>query len=233
MAAVLLTIVLVAYNNVANRWPQFNRAAYVPANVVAGAALWATAVGPLGSSAASLGLTGLTLADLLLGAGLGLALTLPMFVGLFFQRTRRLLADERVASLGGARLLYQVAIRVPIGTAAFEELAFRGVLFAAWQEVSTVPVAALISSSAFGLWHIAPTLNLITANKPELGPRSRARAVGATVLAMTAAGVALVWLRLASESLAAPWALHATLNSLATVAGVMAHRKRRDREAAR
>lgn len=225
MAAALLTIVLVAYNNVANRWPSFNRAAYVPANLIAGAALCAAVIGPLGLDAGSLGLTGLTLADLMLGAGLGVALTLPLFGGLLFERTRRMLADERVAGLSGAHLVYQVVIRVPIGTAAFEELAFRGVLFAAWLQVGSITVAALISSIAFGLWHIAPTVNLIAANTPTLGPRARIKAVGATVLAMTGAGVALVWLRVETGGLAAPWALHATLNSLATVAAVMAHRK--------
>jgi membrane protease YdiL (CAAX protease family) len=225
MAAVLLTIALVAYNNVANRWPPFNRAAYVPANVLAGSVLWAVAVGPLGLSAASLGLADLAVGDLLLGTGLGLALTLLLFVGLLFERTRRVIADRRVAGLGGARLLYQAAIRVPIGTAAFEELAFRGALFAAWRQVASIPLAALISSVAFGLWHVAPTLNLIAANKPGLGPRARIKAVGATVVAMTAAGLALVWLRLESGSLALPWALHATLNSLATVAAVMAGKK--------
>ncbi len=226
MAAVLLTIVLVVYNNVANRWPPFNRGAYVPVNVVAGFLLGALALGPLGLNETSLGLTMQTARDFLTGAGLSLVMTAPMFVALLFERSRRLLADERVAGLTGGALLYQAAIRVPVGTAAFEELAFRGVLFAVWRQTTSTIVAATISSIAFGLWHIAPTLNLIAANRPTAGSRSKATAVAATVVAMTGAGLALVWLRVQSGGLAAPWALHATLNSLATLAAAAAHKKR-------
>lgn len=226
MAALALTIVLVAYNNVANRWPPFNRGAYVPANVLAGLALYAAAVGFFDASAAALGVASATLEDLLVGAGLGAALTLPLFILASFERTRRLVADERVAGLGGVRLLYQVVIRVPVGTAAFEELAFRGVLFAVWQQATTTLVAAVVSSAAFGLWHIAPTVNLITANRPDASTRSRVTAVVATVVGMTGAGLALVWLRLETQGLAAPWGLHASLNSLATLGAVVAHRKR-------
>jgi uncharacterized protein len=227
MAAVVLTIVMVAYNNFATNWPAFNGAAYVPANALAGATLGALALGPLGLSPADLGITDLGVKSYLIGAGLGAVLALPMFVGLFFERTTRLLADGRVHGLAGGRLLYEVAVRVPIGTAAFEELAFRGVLFAEWRQVATVPVAAAVSSVAFGLWHVAPTLDLMHANRRHDQGSSEVIAVTAMVIALTIAGLGLAWVRVVSDGLATPWAVHATLNSLTIVAGVVAHRRRR------
>jgi membrane protease YdiL (CAAX protease family) len=49
--------------------------------------------------------------------------------------------------------------------------------------------------------------------------------VALSVVTTFAAGLVLVWLRIVTGGLAAPFALHATLNSLSTVAAHLAHKR--------
>jgi membrane protease YdiL (CAAX protease family) len=140
------------------------------------------------------------------------------------RRGARLLADARVRHLRGGELAYQALVRVPLGTALLEELAFRGVLFAAWRAEGT-GVAAVVSCAVFGLWHVAPAATMVRVNAPAARPSSIAGAVAGTVIVTAAAGAALLWLRVETGSLAAPFAAHAAVNSLATVAGATAGRR--------
>lgn len=221
MARILVTLALALYNNVANLWPPFNRTAYVPANLLVAAALVLVAREVLDLSSAELGIDGLTMTDAGLGAAIGGAMAAPLFVLASTRRGARLVADRRVADLRGAALAYQTLIRVPLGTALLEELAFRGVLFAAWRGEGDA-TAYLISGAVFGLWHIAPAATMVRLNAP--GARLVWPVLG-TVAATALAGAALTWLRVETGSLAAPVALHATLNSLATLAGARAGRR--------
>lgn len=221
MARILVTLALALYNNVANLWPPFNRAAYVPANLLAsGAVLFAAAVA-LDLTSRDLGLADLSVPDLALGGAIGAAMAAPL---LLLARTRKgahALADRRVSDLRGRALAYQTLVRVPLGTALLEELAFRGVLFAAWRGEGEL-TAYLVSSLVFGLWHVAPAATMVRVNSP--GARLAPPVLG--TVALTALGsAALVWLRVETGSLAAAFALHATLNSLATLAGATAGRR--------
>ena len=94
-------------------------------------------------------------------------------------------------------------------------------LFAAWRAEGTL-VAAAVSSAVFGLWHVAPAATMVRTNAPRAGRRLLVVSVAATVVVTGAGGAALVWLRMETGSLAAPFAAHATLNSVATVAGALA-----------
>lgn len=223
MARILVTLALALYNNVANLWPPFNRAAYVPANLLATAGLALVASGGLGLSRADVGLDGLSAADAALGAAIGAALVVPLLALARTERGARLIADRRVAGLRGRELAYQTIVRVPLGTAVLEELAFRGVLFAAWRGEGDL-VAYVVSSAVFGLWHVAPAATMVRLNAPRAG---LVRPIAGTVVLTALAGAALSWLRLETGSLAAPFALHATVNSLATLAGARAGRRLR------
>lgn len=221
MARLLVTFALSLYNNVANLWPPFNRGAYVPANLLAAGALLGAASRVLDLSTADVGLSRLEALDALLGLGAGAALSAPVLVLALTDRAAHLVADRRVAGLRGRRLAYQALVRVPFGTALLEELAFRGVLFAAWRAEGEV-TAAVVSSAVFGLWHVAPAATMVRLNAPRTG---LVWPIAGTLVVTALGGAGLVWLRVETGSLAAPFALHATLNSLATVAGAMAGRR--------
>ncbi|MFN2389430.1 MAG: lysostaphin resistance A-like protein [Actinomycetota bacterium] len=219
----LFTIAVASYNNVANLWPVFNRWAYVPVNLLFAGTVVVVATTGLDLALADAGMAHVELGDVAVGTALGLAPVVVMVAGAGIRPLARLMADERVAHLGGAGLAYQTLVRIPLGTALGEEIVFRGVLFGLYEGYGVL-VAALVSSSAFALWHGAPTLNLVRANRPDASPRAVLVALGAAFAITFVAGLFLCWLRVRSGGVAAPTALHAFVNAGATVAGVRAQR---------
>ena len=209
--AVAASAVLAAYNNVTGlnsgheRW-------YVRLNAAAtGAALAAAA------------LSGLTLADLglgrgrwlpgRLGCGLAAGAGAAWLVIAAVPATRPVLGDQRATGLDGRDIAYQALVRIPVGTALWEETAFRGVLQAALRRVMSDTAAIAVTSGVFGVWHIRPTLQALRANGLA-GDRRRALAGTCAGVAATAAGGALLsWLRARSGRLADPVLLHSAVNS--------------------
>ncbi|MDQ4144546.1 MAG: CPBP family intramembrane metalloprotease [Actinomycetota bacterium] len=221
MSAALFAGAMVAYNNLINCWPQFHRL-YFPINVGVAAGIVVLALGPLDLRPADVGLVGNTFSEAGMGVAGGLFLASPLFIALVSPRTAKLIADRRLEDSSAGEALFRILFRVPLGTALLEEVAFRGVLFALLVPYGPVWAAA-ISSAAFGLWHVVPTIHMARAN----GVSSIYGAVAAVVagVALTfAAGMIFVWLRVQTGGLAAPWAMHSAVNSYATLAAFLALR---------
>jgi len=219
--------VLAGYNNVLGVHPWHNRR-YVRVNL-----------GATGAALAASALSGLTPADLGLGRGrwlpgragyrLASAVTAGWLLIAVVPAARPLLGDKRIASLDGRAAAYQALIRIPVGTALWEEIAFRGVLQAALRRIMPKTAAIAVTSCVFGVWHIRPTLQGLRANALA-GTRVRAVAgVTAGVSGTIAGGVLFSWLRERSGSLAAPILLHVATNSggLVTALAVAAAKPRR------
>lgn len=120
------------------------------------------------------------------------------------------LADPRLASLGTREAFGQIFVRIPVFTALIEEAFFRGVLHAALMALYPIEVAIWMGAGLFGLWHIGPAVDQARAGAKSL--RASAVHTAATVVAMTAAGAFLVWLRIETGSIWAPVAVHAAAN---------------------
>jgi uncharacterized protein len=128
-------------------------------------------------------------------------------------------ADTRAARLSGAAVLFHVLVRIPLGTALLEEVAFRGVLPAMLGRRRGARAGVVGSSLLFGLWHVLPSLGLRNANAAVAdltgtGPAGTAVVVTGAVLGTAAGGVVLCELRRRSGSLLAPFALHWAFNGL-------------------
>src|SRR5215469_10340989 len=210
--------VLAAYNNVLGVHPWHDRR-YVRVNL-----------GATGTALAAAALSGLAPADLGLGRGrwlpgrAGCRLAATAAAGWLLiaviPATRPLLGDKRITSLDGRAVAYQALIRIPVGTALWEEIAFRGVLQAALRRVMPKTAAIAVTSCVFGVWHIRPTLQALRANGLA-GTRGRAVAgVAAAVATTTAGGVVFSWLRERSGSLTAPILLHVATNSGGLIAAL-------------
>ncbi len=149
----------------------------------------------------------------LIGGAVSLLAAVPTFRSLF--------EDQRVVGASTKEAVYQMLVRIPLGTAVFEEVAFRGVLLALLLRFTDPWKATAISSGLFGLWHILPTLDVlqtspvIDATEASLGVRG---AVGVAVAATAAAGFLFAWIRLRSGSLLAPVLAHTAVNSLSFLA---------------
>ena len=132
--------------------------------------------------------------------------------------TRAGFADKRAAEGGYRRVFYHSVIRIPFGTALMEEVAFRGVLLAVVTLSWGVVAGVVVSSIVFGLWHVLPSLDFHDSHDAtaRIGDSKKAKAssVVATVLGTAAAGVGFCVLRLWTDSLFPPIALHAALNGI-------------------
>ena len=185
--------------------------AYVPTNVAVGAALLALGRRS-GSSWDDVGLDRRHVArGLTLGAAVGAVAVAGMVLGAAVPATRGLFDDGRVpAGASGWERLYQTAVRIPVGTVAFEELAFRGVLLALLRRRLPLSAAVAVDSALFGLWHIVPTLATARANDIA-GPGRVALVIG-SVVATTVGGVVFCALRVRGRHLLAPALLHLGFN---------------------
>lgn len=205
-----------------NRWPPFHRHAYVPINVAFGGLLVLLCILVFDLDRGDLGFVwdGRGLAA---GAIGGAAVASPLFLFVRSPQHSRRIADRRSADLGFGQFLYRVVIRIPIGTALFEETVFRGALFGLGMSQGML-FAWSLSAAAFGFWHIAPTLNLVTINRPVSVSSSRWRAAVLAVILTGAGGVFFTFLRVELGGLAAPVGFHSALNSTAAVASYLAWR---------
>jgi membrane protease YdiL (CAAX protease family) len=123
---------------------------------------------------------------------------------------RTQLADPRIAALSPAKAFGQIFVRIPVFTALIEEAFFRGVLHAALMALFPTTAAIWLGAGLFGLWHIGPGIDQAQANDKSMLAGTMHTAV--TVIATTVAGLFLVWLRVETGSIWAPFAVHAAIN---------------------
>ncbi|MCH5643847.1 CPBP family intramembrane glutamic endopeptidase [Gordonia sp. ABSL49_1] len=118
--------------------------------------------------------------------------------------------------------LFAAFIVIPLQTVIPEELIFRGVLQGTLMRFFATRVALTIGAVAFGLWHLTSSLGLTAGNEglsDTLGSGTFGQIAGVVgaVVATTLAGFAFGWLRMRSDSLLAPVALHWALNATGAI----------------
>jgi uncharacterized protein len=152
-------------------------------------------------------------------AALAGVVLLGVAVAAALPAVRPAFADDRVAGLSLAGMLVHALVRIPLGTALLEEVAFRGVLLAMLARRYRLRAAVAVSSLLFGLWHVLPSQGLRDGNAAVgglfgPGPWGAVAAVAAAVAGTAAAGVGFCELRRRSGGLLAPFVLHWSLNSV-------------------
>ncbi len=147
-------------------------------------------------------------------------------VGALLPSTRRYFADERVTDESPGDIALRSLVEIPLGTAVYEELVFRGVLQALATRRLGVVRGAAATSVLFGLWHVLPALSDREHN-PATRDQHPGAVVGGTVLSTTLAGALFAAQRVRSGSVVAPIVAHAATNAVAyAVAAVMNRRAR-------
>ena len=157
-------IALAGYNNLVGLRP-WHRRWYPVVNGCAAAAALAAAAGS-GLTAADLGLRRDRLrAGLRLGSAAAAPVVAAFGLAALTPAARPLLNDQRIVGLDRRQLAYQVLLRIPVGTVAWEEIAFCGVLQAALRRVLAEPAATVVGSTVLGLWHVRPTAEALAVNR--------------------------------------------------------------------
>ena len=222
LTVVAVAAALTAWNNGVGATDWHERR-YVPANLAGTAALLAIARSR-GLRSADLGLEA---GHLWAGARVGgaLAATVGGVLGaaLVSPSGRRLLHDERIARLTVRETAHHAALRVPVGTALWEEVAFRAVLPGLLSRAMPARRAEALSHLLFGVWHVRPALDAARINGVR-APLGQAAVVAGSVAATAGVGALFTWLRRRTGSLVAPVVLHAATNSAATLAAAVAAR---------
>jgi uncharacterized protein len=212
-AEAALVALLAGHNWASNR--ALPRWAYAPSGLVVSiAAVRLSRYG--GASSAGLGLERQRIGDGVRVGTIASALAaMAIAGGVAMPKTRRLFRDERVRHPSGAALLYELAVRIPVGTAVVEELLFRSALLGLSLSRRSYATSVGWNSMLFGLWHVLPTISTLPDNAALTGmsvSRGRAAAVASAVVVTTLGGVVFAELRRRSGSIVAPILLHATIN---------------------
>lgn len=212
-AIIASCVLLAVYNLVGNLL--LPAPLYVPANVGVAVVLLALAM-KSGAGTDDIALRSDRIsAGLKVGALAALAMIVVVGVAAAVPATREFFEDERAADMSMGLLLYHLLIRIPVGTALFEEVAFRGVLYGLTRRLWPHRQAAFFSAILFGLWHIVPMLSVIDANARVNDAFGSGLTLVGGVAGAFGVGLALTWLRERADSLAAPILAHAATNSSA------------------
>jgi len=144
------------------------------------------------------------------------------YLVLLLTPARDVLQDDRTAESLGL-LLAQILIVIPLQTVLWEELAFRGVLWAIVRRDHGWRVATVVSSCIFGLWHVLPALTFSGSSGAVdstvgTGDLATGLTIAVTVLFTSLAGAFLCELRRRSGSLLTPIAAHWSANGLGALA---------------
>ena len=170
---------------------------------------------------------GLSLASIRAGARwgllLGIALPSPLFLALILpEPAASLLDDPRMAGMGAVGLAYLTLVRIPLGTALFEEALFRGVFYGWWARAHGARGAVVGSSALFGVWHVTATLELLQSSERLGSPVLLGLAVAGGVLVTFVGGLFFAWLRRRTGGIYGPFLAHWLVNSLAALAAFLA-----------
>jgi membrane protease YdiL (CAAX protease family) len=156
---------------------------------------------------------------LLLAGGTALVFAVVMAL----PQTRDAFLDSRAADWGVGGMLFQVLVRIPLGTVLLEEVAFRGVLpalFGASPAIRWRWGPVLAASLLFGFWHVLPSIGLATGNAAVAGALGGSQLLTSVlaVVSMTVAGVLLCALARLGKGIKTTMLLHWATNSLGFVA---------------
>lgn len=157
------------------------------------------------------------------GAVLAL-IALGVLVAVAIPSTRELFEDDRVIENSVGWVLFQALVRIPLATAFYEEVLFRGIVFGMLVRRYSPLVAALWTSLLFGVWHILPTLDTIETNPAGdlfSGMIGMAIAIVGAVAGTMLAGLAFLWIRLYANSTLAPILAHIGTNSTAMLGALV------------
>lgn len=137
--------------------------------------------------------------------------------------TRGFFEDDRFADLSVGAALFEIGVRIPLVTALGEEVLFRGVLLGLLLAAMPAVRAVVVSSIAFGLWHVGTTIGDLDGNDTtaDLELWQSALSVVGVVAVTGIAGAIFAFTRLRSASVLAPWLVHTAFNASAFTAGFL------------
>lgn len=152
------------------------------------------------------------------GAIIAAVIVALLVVAVVIPPARDAFRDQRIVEGSIGLSLYHAVLRVPLGTALYEEVLFRGIIFGMLARRGSALTAAVWSSVLFGIWHILPAIDAIETNPIGDALGGSWEPVVVAVVSTFVTGLLLVWIRLYAGSIVAPILVHVASNSTAILA---------------
>ncbi|MGI9666068.1 MAG: CPBP family intramembrane glutamic endopeptidase [Acidimicrobiia bacterium] len=147
-----------------------------------------------------------------IAVGVAIAVAIPA--------TRELFLQERLVDQTAGWILFQALVRIPLATALYEEVLFRGIVFGMLARRNSPLIALLWTSVLFGFWHILPTF----ATDPiqlDAGILGIVLTIVGAVAGTAVAGAGFLWIRLYANSTLASVLAHIGTNSVSMIGALV------------
>lgn len=146
----------------------------------------------------------------LIGAVLSVIAAVPpvLFIALTPLVTGDPVDVPEISDRSGAQMASFLLFRQPIGTALFEEVAFRGVLYAAWARAGGDKAAVLATSTVFSVWHVVITGRTVAESGVVEGLPLVVPGVIVALIGLFIGGLLFAYLRWHTQSIAAATVAH-------------------------
>jgi len=145
---------------------------------------------------------------------IALGVIVAIVASIFFPEIEELFLRDDIVNGSVGWALFQALVRIPLATALYEEVLFRGIVFGMFARRYSPLVAGVVTSLLFGLWHILPTLEM-----SPLGDTGTYVGLAATILGSIVgtaiAGLGFLLVRLYANSTVAAVLAHIGTNSVA------------------
>jgi len=151
-------------------------------------------------------------------------ITVGIAIGIAIPATRELFRDDKIVNGSVGWVLFQAFVRIPLATALYEEVLFRGIVFGMLARRHTPLLAGVVTSLLFGFWHILPTLDTIdTSPAGDLfsGWLGIAVAIIGSIAGTAIAGIGFLLVRLYANSTLAAVLAHIGTNSVAMLGALV------------
>ncbi|MCK4575714.1 CPBP family intramembrane metalloprotease [candidate division WOR-3 bacterium] len=215
-----LGIFLLTFNNLINFLPSvFHDKIYLWLNLGILCLIWLWSRRFLNLTNTDLGWTKQNLGrSILWGLGLTLLIILPFLILLWLRPFLGLnIGPPRLPIDSRLDFLWRIIFRIPLGTALFEEMLFRGILYGYLIKKCSAWKTVLFTSLLFSLWHITPALETVRYNF-QVG--AVLLGIGLWLLFLVSsfiAGLLIGWVRYRGKNIAGCIIAHALINSFALV----------------
>lgn len=220
--AVGVSAILLIYGNATSAFPHDTRQQFLLwSNLALMAALLAWALGRARFTVADTGLDPRNArGSALFGLGLSIVAALPpvAFIALAPLFNGGPVEAPDITDRSGASMAYFLLFRQPVGTALFEEVAFRGVLYAAWQRAGGDRGALLATAATFSLWHVVITSRTVIESGVVSSPPALVAGILVSLAGLFIGGLIFAYLRWHTRSIAAAVVAHWLIVACMTVA---------------
>jgi membrane protease YdiL (CAAX protease family) len=216
----LLAFFLFAYNNVVNFLPPTLHAyLYIWMNLAVLGLVWLWSRKYLKLTASEIGWTRQNLGkSVLYGLGVSAVVVLPFVILLCLLPALGLnVKTPRLEAVARDIFWWRILIRIPFGTAFFEEMLFRGIFYGYLIKKMSQVKTILITSLFFAFWHIIPAYEVVSQHL-QIG--STGMFIGLWFVLMLGSfvgGVLFAWIRYRTKNIAGCIIAHALINVLSLV----------------